>query len=398
MQINVNHNMFHFDLEDLVLIGKRANNSKRNFLFISKLLGKHLAVHPDVCKAAGYLLSSLAYGNSNQQKYVDFIKCQNFDIKPYFVPIEVEEKPLFIGFAETATGLGMSAASAIKNSTFYTTTRETADMVNLLTFEEEHSHATTHKMYTSEPIDFSQFDEIVLVDDEITTGNSMLNLIRELYHKYGVKKYKILTILDWRGAEHFDNFNAIRKQYGLDISVYSLLGGDLYTCDGNVYTGDKETEILNFANIRQWELPKFPRMFCNSNDKIVGFLKDTGRFGLQHERFEFIEKNAQAIAEKINLRLGDNKKILVVGHGENIYIPSRIAAYLKGDVQFKTTTRSPIYVDEYIIKSRHFFIDNGVKYYFYNIEEAENNYDYVVFVNEFDLTVRLTSNTKIIKL
>ena len=41
-----------------------------------------------------------------------------------------------------------------------------------------------------------------------------------------------------------------------------------------------------------------------------------------------------------------NEKILVLGHGENIYIPCRIASYIKGDVNFKSTTRSPIYCDD----------------------------------------------------
>jgi hypothetical protein len=74
MNINITHNMFDFDLDDLVRIGKRANNPKRNFLFISKLLGKHLEVNPDVCRATGYLLSSLAYGHSNQSKFVEYLK------------------------------------------------------------------------------------------------------------------------------------------------------------------------------------------------------------------------------------------------------------------------------------------------------------------------------------
>lgn len=398
MNINVTHNMFNFNLEDLVLIGKRANNAKRNFLFISKLLGKHLDVNPDVCKATGYLLSSLAYGNSNQQKFVDYLKNQNFDIKPYFIPEETDKKVLFIGFAETATGLGMSAASAVKGSTFYTTTRENVDMKNLLTFEEEHSHATTHKMYSATPVDFASFDELVLVDDEITTGNSMLNLIRELHKQYGVKTYRILTILDWRGQEHWDKFNAVREELGVDISVYAILGGNFSSDDTSVYTGDEETEILSFTNPKKWELQKFTRIFCMSDSKMVGFIKDTGRFGIQDDSYEYIETMAQKIAERINLNIGENRKVLIVGHGENIYIPSRIAAYLKGDVKFKTTTRSPIFVDGEIIKSRHYFMDKDVKYYFYNAKEAEQKYDCILFLNEFDLTVKLTKNAEVIKL
>ena len=398
MVINVLHNMFNFDLEDLVLIGKRANNPKRNFLFISKLLGKHLDVTPDVCKAAGFLLSSIAYGHDHQNKFVEYLKHQDFDVKPYFVPEDTGKNILVIGFAETATGLGMSAAAAIKNSTFYTTTRENVDAPNMLTFEEEHSHATTHKMYTYNTLDFSKFDELVLVDDEITTGNSMLNLIKEIHKKYGVKNYKILTILDWRGQEHWDKFNQVRNDLGLHIEVHSVLAGSFTSEDNTVYTGDEEEELLRFTNHKKWGLAKFPRYFCNSDGRVTGFIKDTGRFGITADSFERMENLSQNIAETLNAHIGNNKKVLVVGHGENIYIPSRIASYLKGDVKFRTTTRSPIFVDGEIIHSRHYFMDNGVKYYFYNAKNAEENYDYVLFLNEFDLSVALTKNTVLFKL
>lgn len=398
MNINVDCNFLHFNLEDLMVVGKRANNPKRNFLFISKVLGKHLDVTPDVCKAAGFLLSSIAYGHDHQRKFVAYLKHQDFDVKPYFTAEDTGSKVLVIGFAETATGLGMSAAAAIKNSTFYTTTREDVDLQNLLTFEEEHSHATTHKMYSIDTLDFSQFDEIALVDDEITTGNSMLNLIRELHKKSGVKNYRILTILDWRGQEHWDKFNQVRKELGIRIDVNSILSGSFSSEDDTVYTGDEEHEIVSFTNAQRWELPKLPRHFCSSNGKMKSFLRDTGRFGIQHDSFARIEDTAKEIAEVINNRLGTNKKILVVGHGENIYIPSRIASYLQGDVKFRTTTRSPIFVDGEIIQSRHYFMDNGVKYYFYNAGRAEADYDYVLFLNEFDLSVMLTKNTTVFKL
>jgi hypothetical protein len=131
---------------------------------------------------------------------------------------------------------------------------------------------------------------------------------------------------------------------------------------------------------------------------MIGFIKDTGRFGIKDDSYEYIENMAEKIASQINLRIGNNHNVLIVGHGENIYIPSRIAAYLKGNVKFKTTTRSPIYVDGEIIKSRHYFMDNNIKYYFYNAKDVERAYDYVLFVNEFDLTVKLTKNAEVIKL
>ena len=95
-----------------------------------------------------------------------------------------------------------------------------------------------------------------------------------------------------------------------------------------------------------------------------------------------------------------NEKILVLGHGENIYIPCRIASYIKGDVYFKSTTRSPIYcedVDGYPIKEKHIFYHKGVKYYFYNKSEIEKKYDKVILITEDDLNIKLTNNMILVR-
>ena len=98
---------------------------------------------------------------------------------------------------------------------------------------------------------------------------------------------------------------------------------------------------------------------------------------------------------KIQGLIESNEKILVLGHGENIYIPCRIASYINGDVYFKSTTRSPIYcenIDGYPIKEKHVFYHKGVKYYFYNKSEIEKKYDKVILITEDDLNIKLTNN------
>ena len=39
MKFEIKNNKHNFKINDLIEIGKRTNNPKRNFLFISKLLG-----------------------------------------------------------------------------------------------------------------------------------------------------------------------------------------------------------------------------------------------------------------------------------------------------------------------------------------------------------------------
>ncbi|MFQ7118904.1 MAG: phosphoribosyltransferase domain-containing protein [Intestinibacter sp.] len=48
----------------------------------------------------------------------------------------------------------------------------------MTTFLEEHSHATNHNLYYEDLKYLKDKEEIILVDDEITTGNTCINLIK----------------------------------------------------------------------------------------------------------------------------------------------------------------------------------------------------------------------------
>ena len=88
---------------DLVCIGKRENNKKRNYLVVNKLQGKHIPVSPS--KALG-MFDALA--DILKEKYSG-------------------KKLLLVGFAETATAIG--AEIAIKLGAYYIqTTREIIDI------------------------------------------------------------------------------------------------------------------------------------------------------------------------------------------------------------------------------------------------------------------------------
>lgn len=90
----------------------------------------------------------------------------------------------------------MSLATSIRNCTYVTTTREhILDKNTVFTFEEEHSHATTNKLYFS---DFDKFNQVFLVDDEITTGKSMLNIITAIKNVSNINDFSIFSLLDWR--------------------------------------------------------------------------------------------------------------------------------------------------------------------------------------------------------
>lgn len=395
MKINIRENVYDLNLDDLVSIGYRDNNSKRNFLFISKVLGKHIEVKPDICKVTGFLLASTILGVTKETSMlINYIKDKNKGInvnEAMNLAYRTNEKLVILGFAETATGLGMAVASAIENSYYITTTREDIKGIkSFLSFEEEHSHATTHKCFPEDIYKLREADRIILVDDEITTGKSMLNIIKELKKTTGVKKYEILTILDWRNIEYRNLYKDFMRKNKVEIEVRALISGDIEIEDNNVYCNENESLLSQKMNVNS----------LNILSRKGQYLKFTGRFGVYFDDIKKSEQECIRAANKIQEIIGYNKKILVLGHGENIYIPSRIASYLKGDVYFKSTTRSPIYCSNekgYLINEKNVFYHNGVKYYFYNKSRIEEVYDKVILITEDDLDIKLTNNLIIVK-
>lgn len=383
------HNRFNLPEKQLFYVGKRDRNEKRNFLFISKLLGKHIAVSPDVVKASGYLLSSLKYGFENKS----YISCIEGLGVPSYCERADDSNILVIGFCETATALGMSVASSIKGSDYITTTREQIiGIKNLLKFEEQHSHASTHCMY-SDSLHFNNYKEIIFVDDEITTGQSLLNIIAEIVKICSIRKFSILTILDWRNDEMRRYFKDYSSKIKAEITVYSLLDGNIKHTSNTIYCNSELTYVNTETTANSLNI--FRRMMVPTiNNATTSYVVQTGRFGVNSNDIDEVEELSRIAAHRIAGTIGNVTNIIVLGHGENIYIPSRIAAYLFKmgyKVAFKTTSRTPIYCDGEIIKDAVVFYDRGIKYHFYNRVEAEE-YDKVIMITETQFTKKICNN------
>lgn len=369
MEFKINENPYALDLNQLMVMGKRSHNPKRNFLFISKVLGKHIEVRPDICRATGYLLASLIYGKMKEtQILIDYINnpVQEITVIPQAMKrcYHQTERVAVLGFAETATGLGMAVASAIKDSYYLHTTREPITQYeSVLQFEEEHSHATTHRCYPLNQEILATVQHLILVDDELTTGKSLLNIVQELIRMTPVRKFTALSILDWRTDEHqqmIDDFCQINK---VEIEIRALVKGEVIVKDETVYEDERPEVISSTQEVHQLQMIK--RLSCETSQGIKEYYAKSGRFGVTQEEIVKLESLCQQIAQQIQSKLCGAKKILVLGHGEDIYIPSRIAAYLDGDVFFKSTTRSPIYCEiDGPIQQKHLFYDDEVPYYF----------------------------------
>ena len=382
VDINIRKNKYNLNLDDLIIMGKRINNPKRNFLFISKVLGKHIEAKPKVCKEIGLKLARLIV-DKEERSYKN------------------NEKISVIGFAETATGLGMAVASYIKNCYYITTTRECiTELKSILKFEEEHSHATTHKCFSLDKDKLVNSEKIILVDDEITTGKSMINIIKELNKVTNAKKFIILSILDWRNEEHRKVYDDLVSKENINVEVLSLISGDIKVNDSAIYIDNNDEVINDTTYVLNYNVLDRIDLKTSYEKEVESYLLHTGRFGIEFNEIQALESKCKDIANRLQSLIESNKKILVLGHGENIYIPCRIASYINGDVYFKSTTISPIYCensDGYPIKEKHVFYYKGVKYYFYNKSEIEEKYDKVILITEDDLNIKLTNNMIVVR-
>jgi len=383
--IEVTSNTFHIPLEQLFQMAARINK-KRSFLFVSKVLGKHIPVRPHVS-----LLSGAALGLLYQQFKGEKLPIQMEQLLHAFESPEsageiyeqmkqnkmvIDEKTLFIGFAETATALGHSMFDMFEgNASFLHTTREKIDyMTSCIDFEEEHSHATTHRCYANNPAVFENAETIVLVDDEMTTGKTAINIIHDLNARYGKKKYIVASLLDWRSNEDIERFDELEQELGISVNCLSLVEGRISVKGTPIQNADRTLELQ--AN----ELEPVINVLYVGNqfaclpslNREVSYLKHTGRFGLTAEESLALDAEVgQAAAFLREHRTGS--KVLCMGTGEFMFIPMRVAAELGDDVWYQSSTRSPIHPDsssKYAVNTAYPFISPehaDVMNFMYNI-------------------------------
>lgn len=146
--------------QELAAVAKRENNKKRTWLVVNRLQGKHVPVSPG---KALRMFDSLA----------DLL------LEEY-----QGERLLLIGFAETATAVGAAVAEKL-GALYIQTTREQIQDVEYFYFSEQHSHATEQKL-VKDDLDrvMERVDRIIFIEDEITTGNTIRNIIELLKKAY----------------------------------------------------------------------------------------------------------------------------------------------------------------------------------------------------------------------
>lgn len=392
-----------FEREQLVRTAVRENNTKRPYLLVNPSQGKHVPVAPETALA---VFSTLAQQVQEQVGTTD--------------PV------LVIAFAETATAIGAAVAAKLQNPTwFMQTTREVASqtsclspgnacvdgltngqpMVNpveerkgkdrigqislgeerknedftsetagqkYLCFSETHSHAT-EQYITRDGLGpaLRRVKHVVFVEDEVTTGNTILHLMDVLGEQYetGEITFGVASILNGMTEESRERYEArgIWTRYLLhtdNAAAERTLGQ--YRCDGKKYPA--ETGYTQEPKIMEvWGMPNIRSCVWNAQP---------------------YQKTCESLAQTVcDAVPADATSVLVLGTEECMY-PGLWAGHMlekRGHaVRFHATTRSPIQPStepEYPLVSRYTLqslYDRERVTYLYNLKA----YDHVCIVTD----------------
>lgn len=369
--------------ESLFSVALRVNK-KRQFLFVSKLIAKHLAVHPSLALGTGTLLASLLVEEMGLESFPDtealvkMIETGAADRETTLTSLQFKEilpkKTVFIGMAETATGLGHSVFQHFDEAAYIHTTREEIiGMTPSFVFEEEHSHATSHKVYAPSGM-LEDADTIVLIDDEISTGNTLLNLVCALDDQFPGKNYASLSILDWRNDSQKEKMEKMAADRKINLTVLSLMAGHFELVHSSA-PEEPEQAVLTGGGSRIPDIELAGERLSVGSKTRQHYIPYTGRFGISSKQQDEIGAWAEAAAKQVK---STSQQALVIGVGENMYLPLRFALALDGNPLVQTTTRSPIFASEtagYPIKEKAKF----------ELPDAEETSQFIYNLNKLDI-------------
>lgn len=312
-------------------------NPKRAFLFVSRVLGRHIPVRPSVM-------------------------LKSFEDLAHKIPADLPGPVLVIGMAETAVGLGAGVHRAYsrtrEDALYLVSTRHPTGTELFARFEEEHSHASAHLLHM--PTDPALREmmlnarSLVLVDDEASTGKTFINLHRALVDAGLNKLERVVTcvLTDWSAGAVSSTMGAVAEQVSLLQGSYS------------------------FAEDLAAPLPEMPEVgTVAAGDWPLLAADDWGRLG--------VRSVADTLAPGLQVNQGE--RVLVVGTSEFVWRPFLLAERLEkagADVHFSSTSRSPIALGHAIGHALS-FSDNyglGIPNFLYNVQPGQ--FDRVLICTE----------------
>ncbi|MEU5769481.1 phosphoribosyltransferase domain-containing protein [Streptomyces asoensis] len=384
-------------LTDLVGLALRRN-PKRAHLLVSNVLGKHVPQSPSVVHGQG-----VALGRRVRE----------------LLGAEEAAEAVVLGYAETATGLGHSVADGLGAAPcLHSTRRPVAGVAQAGGFEESHSHATSHLLLPEDPALLVGSGPLVLVDDEFSTGNTVLNTVRALHERYPRGRYVVVALVDMRSAADAGRLEEFAREIGARVDLVTAASGTVLLPEGVLEKGQElvaryEAEAAASGDrpsaapsgpVAQFPAPLQGAVPHGSEADVRAVspgargtarhaatdphpdddrarrtpprgqvtrvdlhwprgLPDGGRHGFTPRHRARLETALPAMTARLAEAVPeDARRVLVLGFEELMYAPLRLARELEqvvaAEVRYSTTTRSPVLaVDDpgYAIRSRIVF-------------------------------------------
>jgi hypothetical protein len=369
------------ELRDLLGLALRRN-PRRAHLLVSNVLGKHVPQLPGTVHGAGLALGAR--------------------VRDLLGPDEAG-RAVVLGYAETATGLGHSVADGLGAAPYlHSTRRPVAGVEPVGGFEEEHSHATSHLLLPEDPALLSGGGPLVLVDDEFSTGRTVLNTIRAVHATHPRERYVIVALVDMRAAEEREHLAKAASDLGARLDLVAAATGTVHLPPDVL----ERARVLVAAESAGSPAPnsaaaagQAPAPLTRADLDWPAGLPDGGRHGFTPAHRARLEAALPGLGRDLAAALtGTPRKVLVLGCEELMYTPLRLAEALgaalgdRSEVRFSTTTRSPVLaVDHpgYAIRTRLAFpahdapADGPGDRYAYNVApgaDPARRFDAVVLV------------------
>ncbi len=293
------------------------HNPRRGFLFVSKVLGKHWPCKPSTMRAAHLALAARL-------------------APPGDAPA------LFIGLAETATGLGQGvfeqylARFGAGSALYVQTTRYPLSGAEMLPFLERHSHAQNLRLHVPAREDwaamFRRARLLVLVDDELSTGDTYLSLIAA----YSAQNPALEEI----AAVSLSNFmgEAGQARFHEQLALLDVTGAPSRKVS---FPALVEGQFTFSAN-PDFQAPPPPAAQADMDCRRAYDSSASARLGSD----ALLQLPASLVAGLVDT-LPRHKPVLVLGSGEFMHPAYVLGTALEEaglDVRIQSTTRSPVLV------------------------------------------------------
>jgi adenine/guanine phosphoribosyltransferase-like PRPP-binding protein len=390
-------------LTDLVGLAVRRN-PRRAHLLVSTVLGKHVPTDPRIVYGASRLLGAqvadaltgsvstsardgaqlLAAALRGDGRAADELLRQCHAHAHAHAHTHVATSPaaqsaaaVVLGYAETATALGHGVANALGAPYLHSSRRRVEGAELAGGFEEEHSHATSHLLQPEDRALLASDGPLVLVDDELSTGRTILNTIRALHLAGPTRsRYLVATLIDLRSTADRQDMQDCARELGVCIEVVALAAG---TVELPADVLDRGAALVAEIDSRLTAAPSTsaggqagaPLTRPVAVRSWSSGTREGGRHGFLPTHRDALERAAAGCAAELASRLSTRAgtgptRVLVLGFEELMYAPLRIAMALaerfdersldhRVEVRYSTTSRSPVLaVDDpgYAIRTR----------------------------------------------